>query len=218
MFRRVLVRIGFRGVILAAAGLGVAVAGCSSSSSSSSASAPAFLVPSSAPAQAATRTDPCTTTISNQTVGTVFVPAGQTCTLNNVTVHGSITDYGTLNLTTSAAIGGNVVAEQGSTLIESGPTTVTIEGNLTTNGPLKSSFTSDYVRGNVTAENTFNAWVTDTHVGGSVFFLNNGSGGLINGNTVAGNINCSGNATDPTNGGQPNTVHGHETGQCAGLH
>lgn len=212
MFRHVPARIGFRGVILAAT-LGMAVAGCSSSSSSSSTSAPAHLAHA-----AATVKGTCTTTISNQTVGNVYVPAGQACTLKNVTVRGNITDYGFLQLTTSADIGGNVVAEFGSILAESGPTTVTVDGDFTLNGPARESTTLDNIRGNVTIDETENHSETDDHIGGSVFLVNNGPGTVFGGNTVAGNIICSDNATVPTNGGTPNKVHGHEAGQCADLH
>jgi hypothetical protein len=36
-------------------------------------------------------------------------------------------------------------------------------------------------------------------------------------NTVGGALLCSSNAPAPTNDGQPNTVAGARTGQCAGL-
>jgi hypothetical protein len=134
-------------------------------------------------------------------------------------VHGNITDYGTLHLTTSAAIGGSVVAKPGSQLIESGPTTVTVDGNLTIDGATSANLSLDHIRGNFTVENVMKFSWTDSVIGKNIFWLNNGSGSqVIGGNTVDGNINCSGNAAVPTNGGNPNTVHGHETGQCAGLH
>ena len=214
MFRRVRARIGLRGVIRVAAALGVAmvaaplVTACSSSAS-----------PAAASAQAATGNGTCTTTITGQTVRNVFVPAGHTCTLENVIVHGNITDYGTLNLTTSAAIGGSVVAKPGSQLIESGPTSVTVDGNLTINGTTSAQLSLDHIRGNFTVEHVMKFSWTDSVIGKNIFWLNNGGGNqVIGGNTVDGNINCSGNAAVPTNGGNPNTVHGHETGQCAGLH
>jgi hypothetical protein len=212
MFRRGLAQIGYRGVILASV-LGLAVTGCSSSSSSSSSPVPA------SPARAAaTVKGTCTTAISNQTVGNVLVPAGQACTLNHVTVKGSITDYGTLQLTTGAAIGGSVLAGFGSNLSESGPATVIVDGNLTLDGPSRFSVTLDYIRGNFTIEETTNSSWTGSHIGGSVFILDNGPGTEFGGNTVAGNISCDGNATAPVNGGTPNKVYGHETGQCAHLH
>jgi hypothetical protein len=183
------------------------VTACSSSANSATASA-----------QAATGNGTCTTTISSQTVNNVFVPAGKTCTLNNVIVHGNITDHGTLLLTTSAAIGGSVVAEPGSQLSERGPTTVTVDGNLTIDGAT-ADLSLDHIRGNFTVENVAMFSWTDSVIGKNIFWINNGSGSqVIGGNTVGGNINCSGNGAVPTNGGNPNTVHGHETGQCAGLH
>jgi hypothetical protein len=211
MFTPGLRQFGYGGFILAAA-LGVAVTGCSSSGPSSSSPGPA------APARAAATVEgTCTTTISNRAVGNVLVPAGQTCTLNHVTVKGNITDYGTLQLTTSAAIGGSIVAEFGSNLGESGPAAVTVDGNLTLDGPSKFSLTLDYIRGNFTIEETTNSSWTGSHIGGNVFILDNGPGTEFGGNTVAGNISCTSNAAAPTNGGTPNKVRGHETGQCAHL-
>jgi hypothetical protein len=214
MFTNALVRIGCRGVILATA-LAVAAAGCSSSNSSSKTPVPA----SSAPAQTLSGKGICTTTISNQTVGNVFVPAQQGCTLNHVTVKGNITVYGTLQMTTSAAIGGNLIAEWASNLGISDPATVTVDGNVTLNGPARSIIpTLDHIGGNLTVDQTIDSDWTDTYIGGSVFFTHNGPGTVFGGNTVAGNISCSDNTTAPTNGGTPNKVRGHETGQCAHLH
>jgi hypothetical protein len=39
----------------------------------------------------------------------------------------------------------------------------------------------------------------------------------IGGNTISGNLACSGNSPPPHNEGQPNSVTGSETGQCAGI-
>jgi 5'-nucleotidase len=194
--------------------LGVAVTGCTGSSSTASSAAAA----SSAPALAGAVKGTCTTTISNQTVGSVLVPSGQTCTLNNVTVTGDITIYGTLQLTTTAAIGGNVMVEPNSTFTESGPTSVAIDKNFTVNAAANWHMTLDNILGNATVENTYGSYWNDNFLGGSLFWLNNGGDTTIYNNTVNGSIICSGNSTAPTNNGKPNKVHGHETGQCAGLH
>ncbi|WP_158844577.1 hypothetical protein [Streptomyces sp. NRRL WC-3742] len=36
-------------------------------------------------------------------------------------------------------------------------------------------------------------------------------------NTIRGSLHCTGNTPPPTNGGNPNTVHGTRAGQCANL-
>jgi len=39
----------------------------------------------------------------------------------------------------------------------------------------------------------------------------------ITANVILGDLNCAGNAPDPTNAGRANTVRGAKTGQCAAL-
>ncbi len=55
-------------------------------------------------------------------------------------------------------------------------------------------------------------------INGSVTLTNNNSlQDGVAGNTIAGDLTCSGNTPSPTNAGIPNSVGGHETGQCLGL-
>ena len=44
------------------------------------------------------------------------------------------------------------MAEFGSVLIESGLTTVSVDGNFTLNGPSRGSYTLDHIRGNFALE------------------------------------------------------------------
>jgi hypothetical protein len=159
-------------------------------------------------------TTPCNSTISNQSLQSVYVPAGQTCTLTGDTISGSIIDWGTLNLTPDGPIGGNVTANPGSQFFETGNWQV--NGTLTFNGVSSFSLAAATVGGNLGIEHesfSLSGMVVD----GSVNMSDNGVA-TFGGNTVGNNISCSGNNPAPTNGGNPNTVGGVELGQCANLH
>lgn len=132
-----------------------------------------------------------------------------------------------------AVIDGNVIGVGAASLYLS---RVTIHGNLVINGggdadrnlPIK----DDTIDGNVILHGWRGAWfgIIRDDIGGNVIVHDNAAAdpstlpgsdsGEIVTNTIRGNLICSGNTPAPQpgdSGGAPNTVGGHELGQCAGL-
>jgi len=87
----------------------------------------------------------------------------------------------------------------GDTAVACAPNTIAGSTNMSTNG-------ADLTLGN----NTTSAGVTVNN--------NTGAPNIVKGNSILqGTLACSGNTSAPTNAGQPNTVPGGKSGQCAGL-
>ena len=84
----------------------------------------------------------------------------------------------------------------------------TIDGNVNVHNNSATSWIG--AGGSCTAGNS---------IGGSVQVSSNrvsgGPSAVLGGNTIAKNLNCSGNTPAPTGSG--NTVSGNEAGQCAGF-
>jgi hypothetical protein len=246
MFKRVLARIGLRGIVPAAAALCLA------------------MVVAPAPAQAATGNVTCTTEIDGATItGNVTVPAGAVCTLGGGTVQGSVSAGAGASLqfvgTTvgrnvsagagaflgvySATVQGNVFVGAGASLDVGGSI---MQHNLTTEGASWINIVSSQVWGNSSFEATSGPPVGcggggsvcvlfdnfgipnpnphgPAYKHGNVSITNTSSpaGAALGSNTVGGHLTCSGNTSVTNNvpgyGVIPNTVVGEESGQCAGL-
>ena len=205
MFRRVMVRIGPRGIILAGAALGVAMA-----------AAPAS-------AQAANGNISCTTYIGSTVItGNVTVPAGASCYLDSDTVEGSVSvHHGATFEALGAQLQGNLYAKDANTVyiyfsevdgnssIDATSGTSNICGTTLQAAPV-CAFASTFGTPNPHPDGP-------RHTSGNVSIINTSPKGAgFADNSVAGNLTCSGN-TFVTNFGYPNTVEGQESGQCAGL-
>jgi hypothetical protein len=62
--------------------------------------------------------------------------------------------------------------------------------------------------------------LTGNQITGAVSLMGNQTGStpiVVAGNTIDGPLSCTGNEPPPVNNGQPNTVLGPATGQCADL-
>jgi hypothetical protein len=134
--------------------------------------------------------------------------------------------------TTSDTVGGNIIADQPLTMYL---TAVTIDGNVISNGGGPGPVYNPYINypikentigGNLIVQGWQGAWVGALRntVGGNVIFSRNISANPdsteIATNSIHRNLICMGNSPVPQygdSGGTPNTVAGHEIGQCAGL-
>jgi hypothetical protein len=170
----------------------------------------------------------CTQTVTGTVSGPLHVSAGITCI-----------DGGTIAGPVSVSAGAEVVLTDGATV--SGPLTAngaaqvavcdsTIAGPVSvsgSSGPVLIGSADDgspacggnVILGAVTLTgNSSQTEVVGNNVAGRVNL--NGNGGpapVVAANTIAGPLSCSANSADPTDNGQPNTVHGPATGQCAAL-
>ena len=151
----------------------------------------------------------CTTTITGETIiGGVDVPATTgpdttVCTLIDVTVIGSVTvGAGSALLVCSSTITGSVLA---------------VDSNDVHLGEVHGGFDcpGNTINGSVTIQGAGGAELDNSVVVGPVTFTNN-AGVDVEGNFITGALQCSGN-TFITNSGEPNTVIGPKTGQCANL-
>jgi hypothetical protein len=226
MFKRVLARIGLRGIVPAAAALGLA------------------MVVAPAPAQAATGNVTCTTTIDNTNTvitGNVTVPAGASCTLNGGTVQGNVhvgagasltlespTVQGSVHVVAGAFLGvysatvqGNVHVGAGASLDVGGSI---MQHNLTTEGASWINIVSSQVWGNSSFDATSGPPVGcggggsvcvlfdnfgipnpnphgPAYKHGNVSITNTSSpaGAALGSNLVGGDLTCSGNTSVTSN-------------------
>ena len=129
---------------------------------------------------------------------------------------------------------GNIIADHALTVYLDGST---IHGNVSVHdggpGLASTSFVvlpikDNTIGGNLSVEGWKGGWagIIRNTVGGNVIFSKNVSvldpdSNEVQTNVISGNLNCQGNSpaaqVNPADGGLPNTVGGHKTGQCAGL-
>ncbi|MEU4116797.1 Ig-like domain-containing protein [Kitasatospora sp. NPDC028055] len=174
----------------------------------------------------------CANVITGDVHGGVDATAPSTCVIG-ATVHGSVRGAagGALFIGDSTVFGG-VHSENGTLFGMCGSsTTGTVEvgrasGFVLVGDPGDDGCTGNRVNGSVHLDdNHAGAELIANRIGGSVEV--NGTTGTgpfpedsraeIEGNTIGGSLHCTGNNPPPTNGGNPNTVHGARTGQCANL-
>jgi hypothetical protein len=170
----------------------------------------------------------CTQTVTGTVPGPLHVGAGITC-IDGGTIAGPVT----------VSAGAEVVLTEGATV--EGPLTAngaaqvavcdsTIAGPVSvsgSSGPVLIGSADDgspacggnVIFGPVTlTNNSGETEVVANTVAGRVGLTGNGGPApVVAGNSIAGPLSCSANSADPTDNGQPNTVHGPATGQCAAL-
>lgn len=147
----------------------------------------------------------CNTTITGTVNGGLTVSDSDSCILNGATIHGGIDmTSGSLLVCNHSTIDGGINATGGSSL------EVGAAGE-----PLSGACLGNLINGHTTVSGVGSVeFDTNTMNGGAD--LNNNGPIAVEGNDIQGPLNCSGNAS-ATNNGQPNSVTGPETGQCAGL-
>ena len=155
----------------------------------------------------------CTTTVTGGTYGSVVVPDGAVCTLNSVTVAGSVSvGVGSEFYASGGSIGGSVfasAADEVATGTSVGGATP-ISGNVSVDST-DSVFFDGPIGGNASFTGNGGVVVVPTaDIGGNASFIDNSF--VVVQVHVSGNIACSGNGTVIDNN---LTVGGNASGQCA---
>lgn len=160
----------------------------------------------------------CTSTMSGTRDDNIYVPAGRSCTLNNINLDGDVKLGSRASVTINGgSISGNVQAE------EAHPASVVVKGTrIDGNVQVKYatgtvSVTNATVDGNIQVEEgRANVTINGNRVGGDVQLFKNPAGAkAINNNTIGGNLQCKENTPPPTGSG--NVVRGNAEDQCKGL-
>jgi hypothetical protein len=171
--------------------------------------------------------NPCTQTVTGTVPSPLQIGMGVTC-INGGTIAGPV----------SVSAGAGVILTTGATiygpLSANGAAQVSV-CDSTIAGPVSVSGSSGSVRigsaggGSPCGSNVIFGSVTLTGNSGSIELVGNMVAGSVNlsgnsgppavvaANTIAGPLSCAANSADPTDNGQPNTVQGPATGQCAAL-
>jgi hypothetical protein len=151
-----------------------------------------------------------TCVVGAKVTGNIKVPAGGKVLLITDTIGG------TLNVT-----GGGQVVICGSTF--GGNVKITGDtGSILLGDPSGAQCAGNTFQSGVTlSSNTAGVTLTGNKIGGGVSITGNSgpahSVQKVGGNTIAGNLACSGNSPAVTNGGSPNSVSGNRSGECAAL-
>ena len=150
----------------------------------------------------ATGVPSCTTMLSGTHNGPLTVSSGVAC-FDGATVSGPVT----------VAAGAGLYAT-GSEI--SGPVTASGAGNVllcgtTVSGPVSVTGRTRVWLGNPAGE------CAPSTIKGPVAVQNTTGSTIVSGNRISGPLACSGNSPAPTNAGQPNSVSGPKSGQCARL-
>jgi hypothetical protein len=169
--------------------------------------------------------EPCTQTITGTVPGPLNVGSGITC-VDGGTIRGPLSvAAGAAVVLTNATVSGTLTAA-GAAEVEA--CNSTIAGSVSVSGTGGSVLIGSASSSPACGGNTIKGRVTlDDNSGDTELVGNTISGPAdVSGNTgpspvVAGNsvgpLSCAANSADPTDNGQPNTVHGPATGQCAAL-
>jgi len=139
-------------------------------------------------------------------VGPLTVQHGGALWVNGGSITGPVTATGAEALTLCDA---NVT----------GPVSIQGTSGHTLVGAGDASCARNTITGPVTlAKNTGDVELTGNRITGPIVVTGNtGSAAGIAGNRIIGPLSCSGNSPPPTNGGNPNSVVGPRSGQCAAL-
>jgi hypothetical protein len=142
----------------------------------------------------------CDTTLTGEHDGALNVAAGVTCLAEGATVTGPVT----------VGPGAGLVASKAS-----------VVGPLFASGASIVELFDSLVDGSVSISgSTTRVAVAHSRVDGPLRLRGNSTGStaiVVTDNTVDGPLTCSGNQPAPINYGEPNTVTGPTSGQCAGL-
>ncbi|HNQ08239.1 MAG TPA: hypothetical protein PKH97_13765 [Tetrasphaera sp.] len=156
------------------------------------ATAAALTVGLSAPAQAAPAERLCRGTITGAITGSIRVPSGATCTINNANVRGAINVDARGSLTVNGAV---------------------IDRSVTAVGYTRVSVTNSRVGGAISLSTGGAIALTAVVVAGSVTLTANRQGTkALKYNAISGKLSCTNNAPAPT--GVANVVSGGKFGQC----
>lgn len=116
--------------------------------------------------------------------------------------------------TVTAASGGGLLVESGKTVcVEAARIDGTVE--VSEGGSLIA--TGAELRGGVQAEGAARIEVRDSDIRGTVRIDDSTGPVIVSGSRIKGELNCTGNASDPGDDGAANEVTGPRTEQCAGL-
>jgi Bacterial Ig-like domain (group 3)/BNR/Asp-box repeat len=177
----------------------------------------------------------CTRTITGKVNRSISASGASTCVVN-ATVSGSVTSgAGTALFVSNSTIGGSIVSKGGtlfglcgSTITGAG-STVSVTGAtrfVVIGDPGDDGCATNKIGGQVSLRsNSSSAELVGNQIGGTVNLVDtSGTGPFpedsqaeVEGNTIGGSLHCTGNTPPPTNDGQPNTVAGARTDQCAQL-
>jgi len=164
----------------------------------------------------------CTNTITGTHNGPLTVSSGLTC-LYDATINGPMTVRPGAGLYLSgsevrgplAASGASNVVLCGTTV--SGPVSVS-GGSRVWLGNRNGDCAPATIKGPVSITgSTGQVTIDGATVNGPVALLNNTAGTIVAANHIGGPLSCAGNSPPPSNAGQPNTVSGPKSGQCAKL-
>jgi hypothetical protein len=170
----------------------------------------------------------CTETVSGTVPGPLRIGAGVTC-INGGTVAGPVSiSAGAIVVLTGATIYGPLNAEGAAQIAVcdsriAGPVSVrgssgsVLIGSAATGGSLPCG--GNVILGPVTLTgNSGSVELGANTIAGQVTLTGNGGpAAIVAANTIAGPLSCAANNAEPTDNGQPNTVHGPASGQCATL-
>jgi hypothetical protein len=146
-----------------------------------------------------------TTCISNATVsGSLTIPAGARVSLFNSTIGGPLTTQGAPALIIMCG-----------TTVTGGASISNVAGKLLLGDPANGCAANSFSSLTVTS-NHGGLTMVGNKVGGSLAVnYNDGGPIVVGGNTISGNLSCTGNNPQPINGGRANSVAGSRAGQCA---
>jgi hypothetical protein len=160
------------------------------------------------------------TTPSNIFAGSSTCPTGS---ISNKTVSGSLSVTSDCRVQNSVIEGG--IDQTGGFLVVCGST---IEGGVKSTGGTSAVFgeingangncRGDQINGGVSVSGVSSSVEFDQDtINGGAELDNNPAFVEVEGTIINGSLNCTGNSSVGNDEGGPNTIHGAETGQCAGL-
>jgi hypothetical protein len=144
------------------------------------------------------------------------VPSGADCELSFSTVAGSLAiSAGASVQLLGDTIGGNVTSLNANAVTIAVDTQISGNTTITATGGGFPPALCDAAYICIGGGNTFGGNVTINNTAADYGGATDPA--FVSANTIAGSLSCSGNVPVLDNGGAPNTVAGHELGQCAGL-
>ena len=170
----------------------------------------------------------CTQIVSGTISAPLQIGAGVTCIIGG-TIAGSVSiSAGAVLIATGATISGPLRGQGAAQIVVcdssiAGPVSVSGStgsvriGSATAGGSPPCG--GNVIMGSVTLTgNAGGAELgTNTIAGQVILTANGGPAAVVAANTIAGPLSCTANSADPTDNGQPNTVNGPASGQCAAL-
>ncbi len=160
----------------------------------------------------------CDRTIEGGASGTVLVLGGTTCVAPDAVVRGTVLVLAGGSLVVDdATVRGRILALSGGSIDVSGSV---VRGTVIAVGTRAVEISDNEIRGSVSLfGNRGDVRVTGNDVRGSmsVLYTRSDEPAVIGGNDVRGGLACRANDPAPVDGGEPNSVRGRATDQCAAL-